>query len=50
MWSEDADEIIDLNRDNSIEQVLEFQVIDTGIGIKESDQEKLFTLFGKLKV
>lgn len=29
--------------------LIEFKVEDTGMGIKEEDQTKLFSLFGKLK-
>ena len=34
--------------DRSEHGILEFQVIDTGIGIKEEDKSKLFKLFGFL--
>ena len=29
---------------------IQFQVVDTGIGIKQGDINKLFTLFGKLSL
>ena len=35
--------------DRSEHGILEFQVIDTGIGIKEEDKSKLFKLFGFLE-
>ena len=28
--------------------MIEFSVIDSGIGIKQADQEKIFKLFGKV--
>lgn len=32
-----------------IEKYLQFKVQDTGIGIKQEDRSKIFTMFGKLE-
>lgn len=34
---------------DSAEKYLEIRVSDTGIGIKDEDRNKIFTMFGKLE-
>lgn len=46
---EESSSDLNLNACNDDARMLKVEVIDTGVGITEADQSKLFKLFGKLK-